>query len=202
MNEQFSILSTALLLMFVLDPFGNIPVLLSLLKDMDDRKRYRIILREVIIGLVILLLFLFFGENFMKVFHLETAAVTIAGGVIFFIFGIKMIFPSEKGGGAFTADADPLVVPIALPMIAGPSALATLLVLSNSHPGKTLELFYALVIAWGASSVLFMVAPMLYKLMKDKGLTAMERLMGMLLLIMSVQMFIDGIRGVLAGPAN
>lgn len=198
MNEtSFSILSTALLLTFVLDPFGNIPVLLSLLRDMDNRRRYRIIIREVLIGLAILLMFLFLGDNFLRVFHLETEAVTIAGGIIFFIFGIRMIFPDEKGSAVFPADADPLVVPIALPMIAGPSALATLLVLSNNHPGKTLELFYALLLAWLVSALFFLAAPLLYKVLKDKGLTAMERLMGMLLLIMSVQMFINGLRGVM-----
>ncbi len=198
MNEtSFSILSTALLLTFVLDPFGNIPVLLSLLRDMDNRRRYRIIIREVLIGLAILLMFLFLGDSFLRVFHLETEAVTIAGGIIFFIFGIRMIFPDEKGSAVFPADADPLVVPIALPMIAGPSALATLLVLSNNHPGKTLELFYALLLAWLVSTLFFLAAPLLYKVLKDKGLTAMERLMGMLLLIMSVQMFINGLRGVM-----
>jgi len=198
MNEtSFSILSTALLLTFVLDPFGNIPVLLSLLRDMDNRRRYRIIIREVLIGLAILLMFLFLGDSFLRVFHLETEAVTIAGGIIFFIFGIRMIFPDEKGSAVFPADADPLVVPIALPMIAGPSALATLLVLSNNHPGKTLELFYALLLAWLVSALFFLAAPLLYKVLKDKGLTAMERLMGMLLLIMSVQMFINGLRGVM-----
>jgi multiple antibiotic resistance protein len=196
-ETSFSILSTALLLTFVLDPFGNIPVLLSLLRDMDERRRYRIIIREVLIGLAILLMFLFLGDSFLRVFHLETEAVTIAGGIIFFIFGIRMIFPDEKGSAVFPADADPLVVPIALPMIAGPSALATLLVLSNNHPGKTLELFYALLLAWVVSALFFLAAPLLYKVLKDKGLTAMERLMGMLLLIMSVQMFINGLRGVM-----
>lgn len=194
---EFSILSTALLLFFVLDPLGNVPLVLTLLKDMEPAKRRRIVIRECLIGLVILMLFLFGGETFLNIFHLETEAVTIAGGVIFLLIGLKMIFPAPDGGGLFAADQEPLVVPIALPMIAGPSALATLLVLSHNNPDNQLELAYSLILAWFVSSSILFVAPVLYRILRTKGLMALERLMGMLLLILSVQMFIDGIRGVL-----
>ncbi|MCB0705429.1 MAG: NAAT family transporter [Saprospiraceae bacterium] len=195
MDTQFSILSTALLLTFVLDPFGNVPLLLAILKGMDNRKRYRIIVREVFIGLAILLLFLFFGDDFLNIFHLETEAVSIAGGVIFFIFGLKMIFPNPSGEALFTSTEEPMVVPIAMPMIAGPSALATLILLSHNNPGKSMDLFWALLIAWGISFLVFMASPMLYRVLRQRGLVALERFMGMLLLIMSIQMFIDGLRG-------
>ena len=198
MNETFSILSTVLLLFFILDPFGNVPVLLTLLKDVDMRRRYRIIIREVLIGLAILLCFLFFGDDFLNIFHLETEAVTIAGGVIFLIIGLKMIFPDPKGAPLFSTEEEPLVVPIALPMIAGPSALATLILLSHNYPDDQQNLLISLLIAWAISTVIFLISPLLYRILKDKGLKALERLMGMLLLIMSVQMFIDGIRGVFA----
>lgn len=194
---DFSILSTALLLFFILDPLGNVPLVLTLLKDYDKSHRRRIVIRECLIGLVILVLFLFGGETFLNVFHLETEAVRIAGGLIFLLIGLKMVFPSPGGAPLFPADEEPLVVPIALPMIAGPSALATLLVLSHNHPGDQLGLLYALLIAWGASSLILFVAPVLYRVLRKKGLIALERLMGMLLLILSVQMFIDGLRGVL-----
>lgn len=196
MQQSFSILSTVLLLFFILDPFGNVPVLLTLLKEIDMKRRYRIIIREVLIGLVILLCFLFFGDNFLQIFHLETEAVTIAGGVIFFIIGLKMIFPDPKGAPLFSSDEEPLIVPIALPMIAGPSALATLILLSHNNPGKEKELLLSLLIAWGLSTIIFLISPMLYRVLKNKGLKALERLMGMLLLIMSVQMFINGIRSI------
>jgi len=196
MNETFSILSTVLLLFFILDPFGNVPVLLTLLKEVDMNRRYRIIIREVLIGLVILLCFLFFGDDFLQIFHLETEAVTIAGGVIFLIIGLKMIFPDPKGAPLFSSDEEPLIVPIALPMIAGPSALATLILLSHNYPNEQQNLLISLLIAWAISTIIFLISPLLYRVLKDKGLKALERLMGMLLLIMSVQMFIDGIRGV------
>ncbi|MFT7121910.1 MAG: multiple antibiotic resistance protein [Neolewinella sp.] len=194
---DFSILSTALLLFFILDPLGNIPLVLSLLKDMEKGRRQRIVIRECLIGLAILVLFLFGGETFLNVFHLETEAVRIAGGLIFLLIGLKMIFPPADGGSLFPADQEPLIVPIALPMIAGPSALATLLVLSHNHPDNQMGLLYALLLAWGVSTLILFVAPLLYRVLRKRGLIALERLMGMLLLILSVQMFIDGIRGVL-----
>lgn len=194
---EFSIFSTALLLFFILDPLGNIPLVLSILKNMDKARRQRIVIRECLIGLVILVLFLFGGETFLNVFHLETEAVRIAGGLIFLLIGLKMVFPPTDGTALFPADQEPLIVPIALPMIAGPSALATLLVLSHNHPNEQLGLLYALLLAWAASFLILFTAPLLYRILRKRGLIALERLMGMLLLILSVQMFIDGIRGVL-----
>ncbi|MEM1359213.1 MAG: MarC family protein [Bacteroidota bacterium] len=194
---EFSIFSTALLLFFILDPLGNIPLVLALLKDYETRQRQRIVIRECLIGLVILVLFLFGGETFLNIFHLETEAVRIAGGLIFLLIGLKMVFPAADGTPLFPAGQEPLVVPIALPMIAGPSALATLLVLSHNNPNDQYGLLAALLLAWGVSFLILISAPLLYRLLRKRGLIALERLMGMLLLILSVQMFIDGIRGVL-----
>jgi len=199
MDNTFSIISTAILIFFILDPFGNVPLLLSILKNVDKEKHRRVIIREVSIGLVILLTFLFFGEKFLNIFHLETQAITIAGGIIFFVIALKMIFPDPSGESMFSVkrDEDPLVVPIAMPMIAGPAALATLLVLAKTNSAYTGELFISLLIGWGLSSLVLLLSPFLYKILKTKGLTALERLMGMLLLMMAVQMFIDGIRTLL-----
>ena len=196
MNADFSIVSTAILLMFVIDPFGAVPVILSILKDVDIARRRLIILREMIFGLAILMLFLFGGELFLNIFHLETEAVRIAGAVIFFVIGIKMIFPGEEGSSALYGSAkEPFMVPIAMPLIAGPSTLATLLVLGKSHTNAMGSLFIALIVAWLISALIMYLSPILYKLLREKGLSALERLMGMLLLMMSVQMFIDGVRG-------
>jgi multiple antibiotic resistance protein len=195
MEVTVSIISTAVLLLFVLDPFGNVPVLLSVLKDVPESRVRRVIAREMWYGLLILLGFLFLGGHFLKLFHLQTESVTIAGGVIFFIIGIKLIFQTETGSNIYGSTGEPFMVPIAIPMIAGPSALATLLVLSQSSDASVLEILASLLLAWVVSSVILMSSPMLYRLLKAKGLEALERLMGMLLLIMSVQMFVDGIRG-------
>jgi len=199
MDDTFSIFSTAVLIFFILDPFGNVPLLLSILKNVDKKKHSKIIIREMLIGLSILVVFLFFGEQFLSLFHLETQAITISGGIIFFVISLKMIFPDPNGGDMFATkkDDEPLVVPIAVPMIAGPAALATLLVLAKTNAQHSGSLLISLLLAWGLASVVLLFSPNLYKILKVKGLTALERLMGMLLLILSVQMFIDGIRSLL-----
>lgn len=196
MEAAVSIISTALLLFFVLDPFGNVPVLLSVLKEVEANRMRVIILREAGYGLFILLVFLFLGGRLLELFHLEAGAVGIAGAIIFFVIGIRMIF---TGGGSsmFGLSGEPLVVPIAIPMIAGPSALATLLVLGESGTSVVFETLPALLLAWLLSSVVLLFAPFLFKVLRENGLQAMEKLMGMILLMMSVQMFIDGVRSVI-----
>lgn len=198
MNPDVSIVSTAILLMFVIDPFGAVPVILSILKDVNMQRKRVVIIREMLFGLGILTLFLFGGELFLNIFHLETESVRIAGAVIFFVIGIKMIFPGVEGSsGLYGSSKEPFMVPIAMPLIAGPSTLATLLVLSKSNPNSMGGLFIALLLAWFISALIMYLSPMLYKLLREKGLSALERLMGMLLLMLSVQMLIDGIRGLI-----
>ncbi|WP_028865341.1 MarC family protein [Psychromonas aquimarina] len=199
MENTFPVLSTAILIFFILDPFGNVPLLLSILKNVDKQRHSKIIIREMLIGFFILVTFQFFGERFLSIFHLETQAITIAGGIIFFVIALKMIFPDPGGENIFAAKKgdEPLVVPIAVPMIAGPAALATLLVLAKTNTEHAGGLFISLFLAWLLASLVLLFSPLLYKILKVKGLAALERLMGMLLLIMSVQMFIDGIRALL-----
>ncbi len=193
MEVNFSIISTAIVLTFILDPFGNVPLLLTILKDVDAKKHRRIIIREMIIGLVILILFLFAGRNFLNLFHLETTSVTIAGGLIFLIIALKLIFPPSEGSNIFASTGEPFIVPIAMPMVAGPSALATIIVMSNKNSENLTGLFLALIIAWAISSIILLLSPLFYRLLRTKGLIALERLMGMLLLIMAVQMLMDGL---------
>lgn len=194
MGVEFSIIGTAVLLMFILDPFGNVPLLLAILKGVDEKRKKTIIIRESFFGLVILLLFFFFGETFLNIFHLETASVTIAGGVIFFVIALKMIFPGEKGNVALFGVEDPFMVPIAIPLIAGPSALATIMIMTKSYSENFWELFASVLLAWSCSTFILYMSPVLYKILREKGLSALEKLMGMLLLMLAVQMFVDGIR--------
>lgn len=199
MESTFPIFSTAVLIFFILDPFGSVPLLLSILKNIDKKRHSKIIIREMLIGLAILVVFLFFGEQFLSLFHLQAQAISIAGGIIFFVISLKMIFPGPNGEDLFATKKgdEPLVVPIAIPMIAGPGALATLLVLAKTNAEHSGALFISLLLAWAFAVLVLLCSPQLYKILKEKGLSALERLMGMLLLIMSVQMFIDGIRALL-----
>lgn len=196
MNIDFSILSTFLLFLFVIDPFGNIPILLSVMKGVPQSRQYKIVARDGVIGLIILVLFLYFGAQFMQLLHLETESISIAGGVVLFVIALKMIFPphitKEK-----SAAMEPFIVPISIPMLAGPSTLATLLVMVKSYPNDHGELLISVILAWGASVAILAMAPLLNALLKEKGLAALERLMGMLLLMMSVQMIVNGVRSLL-----
>ncbi|WP_024954582.1 MarC family protein [Sulfurospirillum arcachonense] len=194
MSSEFSIIGTAILFMFILDPFGNVPLLLAILKGVDKKRKKYIIMRESFFGLAILLLFFFFGETFLNIFHLETPSVTIAGGVIFFVIAMRMIFPGEKGNTALFGSEEPFMVPIAIPLIAGPSALATLMIMTRSYSSHFWALFVSVILAWAFSTFILYMSPFLYKVLKEKGLNALEKLMGMLLLMLSVQMFVDGIR--------
>ena len=193
MTNEFSILSATLLFLFVIDPFGNIPILLSVMKGVAQKRQYQIVIRDGLIGLLILVAFLFFGAEFLKVLHLETESISIAGGVVLFVIALKMIFPSALGQEN-THAVEPFIVPISIPMLAGPSTLATLLVMVKSFPEEQNALLISVLAAWGISVVILAMAPLLNRLLKEKGLAALERLMGMLLLMMSVQMLVNGVR--------
>ena len=195
-NEQ--IISSSVVLFFVMDPLGNIPVFLSILQDVEPKRRWKIILRESLIALAILSLFLFFGQGFLNLLHLESESVRIAGGIILFIIGIRMVFPSRHGGIMGTNfEGEPLIVPLAIPLIAGPSTMATLLLFVNSDPSKMLEWSIVLFIAWTLTAIILLSAPLFFKIFRRRGLAAVERLMGMILIMISVQMLVTGIKGVL-----
>ena len=191
------ILSSAVVLFFVMDPLGNIPIFLSLLKDIEPKRRWKIISRELLIALVILLIFLFFGQQLLNLLQLESESVSIAGGIILFIIGIRMVFPSRRGVMGDQLEGEPFIVPLAIPLIAGPSTLATLMLFVHSDPTNMLNWLSVLLIAWAITAVILLSAPIFFKIFRKRGLAAIERLMGMILIMISVQMFVTGIRSIL-----
>ncbi len=175
-----------------MDPFGNIPVFLSLLKDFSGRRRRIIILREMIIAFVVLGLFLFFGKYILSGMNISEPALEIAGGVILFFIAIRMIFPGPaRGRHAITEE--PMIVPLAVPLVAGPSSMATVILFSTGNPGQLLTLLASLSIAWAVSFVVLFFSDFLHRVIGSRGLAALERLMGMILTTMAVQMLLDGI---------
>lgn len=198
MDSQMSTLSAGILLFLIMDPLGNIPVFLSLLKDVAPERRRAVLLRELLIALVVLFAFLLGGQYILKVLQLKQESVSIAGGIILFLIGVKMVFP-PKDGGIFghTGGAEPFIVPMAIPGVAGPSAMAALLLLTNTQPGKLPQWSVALFAAWAATAVILLSATYLFKVLGESVLTALERLMGMILIALSVQMLLDGIAGYL-----
>ncbi|MDD9308609.1 YhgN family NAAT transporter [Aeromonas hydrophila] len=190
--------SAAVMLFLIMDPLGNLPVFLSILRHIDPKRRRKVMMRELLFSLVIMMAFLFVGQQILNFLNLRQEAVSIAGGIILFLIAIKMIFPSEGGVTGLAAGEEPFLVPMAIPMIAGPSILASLLLLANQEPTRMADWSLALLMAWGASAVILMFYEVFNKLLGERGLTAVERLMGMLLVMISVQMLLDGVRHYLA----
>jgi multiple antibiotic resistance protein len=183
--------SSIITLVLVMDPIGNIPIFLSLLKKLPLRRRLYIILRECIIAFFVLVFFVFFGSSILKGLGLSHAAISISGGIILFLIAIKMIFPSDQEHP--TLATEPLIVPMAIPLIAGPSALATVLLFANQQQGHLFSVFITVLVASFISAVILLLSEPLRKILSDRGLLALERLMGMILTAMAVQMFLTGV---------
>jgi multiple antibiotic resistance protein len=181
-------------LLFVMDPLGNIPIFLAVLKDVEAKRRQWVIFREMLIALGVLLLFLYAGSAMLDVLNLRQESISIAGAIILFLIALRMIFPNPHGMLGDTPDGEPFIVPLAIPMVAGPSALAITMLLVHKDPDRMLDWTFAVVGAWGVCAVLLMASPLLLRALGARGLIAMERLMGMILVIIAVQMFFDGVQ--------
>ena len=186
-------LSAALLLFLILDPLGNIPVFLGLLKPLPEARRRIVLARELLIALVVLLAFMWGGKYVLDAMHLRQESVSIAGGIVLFLIGLKMIFPSSEGMFGEVPDGEPFIVPMAIPLVAGPSGMAAVMLLGSQDPGRMGDWTLALVLAWLGTAVLLFSATYLYKVLGMRVLVAVERLMGMLLVAISVQMLLDGV---------
>ncbi len=193
-NELFS---SVFLLLLVLDPLGNIPFVLSLLRNVPKARHWRIILRECAIATVILVGFLFVGDWLLIAMNLTDSALEIAGGLILFLIALRMVFPPVSPAQAALAEdeivGEPFIVPLAIPMIAGPSALATVL-LASRKSGDALLWVGAIVLACAVNTVFLLASGWFSRLFGKSGMEAMERLMGLILTAMAVQMLISGIR--------
>lgn len=186
-------LSAALLLFLILDPLGNIPVFLSLLKPLPAKRQRIVLIRELLIALAVLFIFLWAGRYVLEAMHLRQESVSIAGGIVLFLIGLKMIFPSPEGMFGETEGGEPFIVPMAIPLVAGPSGMAAVMLFSTQYPDRMLDWSLALFLAWLGTAVILLSATSLYKLLGKPVLIAVERLMGMLLVAISVQMLLDGV---------
>jgi multiple antibiotic resistance protein len=195
-------LSAAILLFLIMDPLGNVPIFLSVLKELPPKRRYVVIARELLIALGVLFFFLLAGKHLLAVLHLRQESLSIGGGIVLFLIGVKMIFPTPEGVFGETPGGEPFIVPLAIPSIAGPSTMAALMLLAQDHPGRTVDWSIALMGAWLATGAILLSAPMLYRLLGASVLAAFERLMGMVLVALSVQMILDGILTTLKANAG
>ncbi len=188
-----TLITTAILLFLVMDPLGNIPFFLSALSHVDPTRRRLVVIRELLIALAVMIFFLFAGQFILEMLHISEPALTVGGGVILFLIALRMIFPSPENSMREDVDGEPFIVPLAIPYVAGPSTLATELLLMSREPTRWIEWLIALVLAWLASSVIIFFSSLLGQALGRKGLIAIERLMGMILTTVAIQMIMTGI---------
>lgn len=189
-----SVYSAAVTLLLVMDPFGNIPVFLSVLNSCNPERRKLIIIREMFIALFLLSIFLFFGQYILSGMHISEPALSISGGIVLFLISIKMIFPDKSEHTEQSFEKEPVIVPLAVPLVAGPSSLATVILLSKQDQNRMHIWFSALLAAWAVSFFILYFSSFIQKIIGDRVLTAIERLMGMILTTMSVQMLLSGLK--------
>ena len=189
-----SFFSAAILLFLVMDPFGNVPFFLCVLTEVPRKKRQRVIARELLIALLVLFLFLLVGPHFLKVLQISESSLRIAGGIILFLIAVKMIFGQIGELWYGIPDGEPFIVPLAIPSIAGPSAVATILLLVGQEPARRPEWAFSLFLAWASSALILLLSSKLLSILGDKGLSAIERLMGLVLITVSVEMLLQGLR--------
>jgi len=189
-----TIVSAAVLLFLVMDPLGNIPFFLVALKHVEPEKRKPVLMRELLIALGVLLVFLFAGQHLLDIFQISEPSLSISGGIILFLIALRMIFHGSEGVFSDPPEREPFIVPLAVPYLAGPSAMATVMLLVSREPGRWGHWLLALAAAWLASALILYWAADLSRLLRDRGLAAIERLMGMLLTAVAVQMALTGVR--------
>lgn len=193
--------SSAALLFFVLDPFGNVPKVLIALKNMDRRRRDRILVRELLIALGVILTFLFVGEHLLRIMHVTEQSLTIGGGVILFLIALRMVFPGS-GAPIQEEGEEPFIVPLAVPYFAGPATIATVIFLGSGEPERRPVWVAAVFLAWLGAGLVILAGNRLASVLGKRGLAATERLMGMVLVAISVEMLMRGVSAFLAAQGG
>ena len=188
---NYTFLSATILLLLITDPVGNIPVFANALKHVAPERRPKVILREILIAFGLLLTFMFVGEGFLRVMNLSELSLQIGGGVILFLIALRMVFPSQ-GVEIDDVVTEPLIVPLAIPAIAGPSALATVLLLVSQQPDKRMEWIGALCVTMIISAVVLVSAERILRVIGNRLVVAVERLMGLVLVSVAIEMMLRG----------
>lgn len=192
MNES-NFLNLFLALFLIMDPIGNISSFLTMVKELPPKKQKMIILREMGIALLFMLLFNLIGEYLFFFLDLESTAVRLASGVILFLVAIKILFPGPTSLRNHLPPGEPFIIPMAIPLIAGPSLLATIILFTREEPSQTL-MISAIIAAWLLASIVLLLGPQLSRLLGKNGLIAAERLMAMILIMLAIQRFMEGVQ--------
>ena len=189
-----SLLSAVITLILVMDPLGNVPLFVTALGGVPKERAKRVIIRELLIALLILVIFLFIGRALLSVMNISNEALNVGGGLILMMIAIQMIFPVDEHEGKSLPKSEPFIVPLAVPYTVGPSVLATAMLLMSQNPDLWYRWLAAVFIAWLITATVLSFSANIRDWLGDKGVTAMERLMGMILVFLASQMLMTGIR--------
>ncbi len=196
MNAE--LFSATILLVLVLDPFGNLPIVVSLLGKVPAQRRPRVVLRECFFAYVILVAFMAGGQTFMRWLQLSDESLAIAGGIILFLIALRMVFPHPDGVFGDALGGEPFLVPLAVPSIAGPSALATVMLMTSRDPAHLSTWAVALTLAMVLTTLVLLAAQRLQAVLGERAIQAFERLMGLVLTALAVEMLLNGVRAFVA----
>ncbi|MEM7354950.1 MAG: MarC family protein [Acidobacteriota bacterium] len=185
--------SAVVLLFLVIDPFGNVPFFVAALKSIDPARHRRVIVRELLIAYSVMVAFLFAGKPLLAILGISGPALTIAGGVVLFLIALKMVFPSPGHSLQEEIAGEPFIVPLAIPYVAGPSVLAAELLLMSREPSRWPTWLLAVTLAWAATAIIVLLGSRVADYLGQRGLIAIERLMGMILVAIAIQMFLTGV---------
>ncbi len=188
-----SFLTAFFTLFLIVDPIGSIPAFNAALKNVRRERIRLVIVRECCIGFLLLTVFAFFGQGFMKVLGLSQTAMTLGGGLVLLIIALRMLFPSRSGIYGEMEDGEPFIFPIATPMLAGPSAIAVVMLFVNSDPADVALWICAIALTMGLCAPILIFGEIIQRKLGKKVTAAFERLMGLILAVMAVQMFLTGI---------
>lgn len=189
----YTFVSATILLLLITDPLGNIPIFANALRGVPMARRPRVILREVLIAFVLLLAFMFLGDGFLRVMNLSQLSLQLAGAVVLFLIALRMVFPPPESAEEESA-TEPLIVPLAVPALAGPSALATVLLLVSQAPERRWEWVAALSVTMAVCALVLVLAERIQRWVGPRVLQAFERLMGLILVAVAVEMLLRGLK--------
>ncbi len=192
-------LSLAITLFFVLDPFGNLPVVLGLLTHIERKRHWRIVLRESLIALLLMVIFYAVGPWFLKLLDIGPSDLKICGGVVLAIIALRLVFPDERLTHGKEEINEPFIVPMAIPLMVGPSALATVMIMAAQSAAEPLSGLVMMGLAWFFTAGLLLLGVMMGGLIPARLLIALERLSGLLLAVIAVRMIMTGLQAYLLG---
>lgn len=192
---EYTFVSALILLLLITDPIGNIPIFINSLRNVPAHRRVRIILREVLIAFCLLLAFMFIGKQFLELVNLSDLSLQIAGAVVLFLIALRMIFPTAQNDDpSLSQGAEPFIVPLAIPALAGPSAMATVMLLVSQAPERRFEWMMALLVTMLICAIVLVLADRIQRLLGERVVIAIEKLMGLILVAIAIEMLLRGIK--------